>query len=166
MRVALTVLAVFALVGAAALAVAQRDPLASLDAAADRVMEQAIEEADSHATSSRERSALGFRAYVRFVEADPVGFRLLFSSATRQDKEWAAISNDVQRAIAEGIAERIKVTGVDDAHRMVLAHGIMGLAEGMMRYWHSGAVDDSVAFDDLLTDLQALAWGGIRNIGT
>jgi AcrR family transcriptional regulator len=130
--------------------------------AGDRLQE-AITVANGQAGSPREQAELGFAAYVRFVQEDPAGFRLLFSSTSRQDEEWSSIGDAVTSSIAEATASRIRVEGMSEAHRRVLAHGIIGMAEGMMRYWHNGDVE-GLDLDDLLADLQALAWGGLRSL--
>jgi AcrR family transcriptional regulator len=127
-------------------------------------LQEAINEANDRAESPREQVELGFEAYVRFVQEDPNGFRLLFSSTSRRDEEWAAIGESVTNSIAETAAARIQVEGMSPSHRRVLARGLIGMAEGMMRYWHSGDVD-GLDFDDLLADLQTLAWRGLRGLG-
>ncbi|MFV0258421.1 MAG: TetR/AcrR family transcriptional regulator [Acidimicrobiales bacterium] len=142
----------------------KRDLYTAVLADAGERLEEALADAVGEGGTTREQVDLGFEAYVRFVQTDRDGFRLLFSSTSRQDKEWAAIGNRVQQAVATAIAQRIDVEGMTDSHRMVLAHGIIGLAEGMMRYWHSGAAD-GIDFDDLLADLQTLAWGGVQGLG-
>ena len=126
-------------------------------------LQESLDAANARAASPREQAELGFAAYVRFVQDDPAGFRLLFSSTSRQDEEWSAIGDSVTNYIAEATAERIKVEGMSEAHRRVLAHGIIGMAEGMMRYWHTGDVE-GLDLDDLLADLQSLAWGGLRSL--
>jgi hypothetical protein len=44
----------------------------------------------------------------------------------------------------------------------VLAHGIVGLAEGMARHWLTGA--SSLQAEELAEDLAALAWAGLRGL--
>lgn len=127
-------------------------------------LQEVINEANGRADGPREQVELGFAAYVRFIQEDQAGFRLLFSGTSRQNEEWSAIGDAVTSSIAETTAARIRVEGMSDAHRRVLAHGIIGMAEGMMRYWHSGDVD-GLEVDDVLADLQTLAWGGLRGLG-
>lgn len=120
-------------------------------------------DAASAAQTPRQQADAGFRAYVRFVEEDAEGFQILFSGTSRQDGEWASITSEVEHSIAQGVADLIDVPHMSPAHRQALAHGIMGLAEGMMRYWLSGRVHD-LDRDDLVNDLSALAWGGLRGL--
>ena len=113
-------------------------------------------------TTPRSQVEAGFAAYVDFVEEDPDGFSLLFSGSSRQDPEWGAVTNSVEFSIATGIASLIAVEGMSQHHRLALAHGIIGLAESMMRFWQRevGVLNR----DDLLRDLVALAWVGLRGL--
>ena len=115
------------------------------------------------AEAPRQQVFAGFEAYVEFVEEDCDGFQILFSGTSRQDGEWATITSEVEHSIAAGVADLIDVAGMSLAHRQALAHGILGLAEGMMRYWQSGQAKD-LDRDDLLHDLVALAWSGLRGL--
>ena len=128
----------------------------------DRLQQTVIAAAQS-AQTPRQRVDAGFRAYAAFVEEDADGFQILFSGTSRQDGEWASITSEVEHSIAESIAQLIDVPAMGHAHRQALAHGIMGLAEAMMRYWQSGNVD-GLDKDDLIEDLSALAWGGLRGL--
>ncbi len=104
----------------------------------------------------------GFEAYIQFVEDDPDGFSLLFSGSSRQDPEWGIVTSNVELSIADAIASLIAVEGMSKHHRLTLAHGIVGLAESMMRFWQRevGTLDR----DELLRDLVALAWVGLRGL--
>lgn len=115
------------------------------------------------AESPRQQVEAGFAAYVDFVDNDVAGFRILFSGTSRQDPEWSAITREVERSIAQGIAELIDVPAITPSHRQALAHGIMGLAEAMMRYWQTGP-DQDLDRDELAGQLSALAWGGLRGL--
>jgi AcrR family transcriptional regulator len=123
----------------------------------------AVLEAAAGADSPRQQVDAGFRAYVQFVEDDTEGFQILFSGTSRQDGEWAAITSAVEYSIAQGIAELIDVPGINARHRQAMAHGIIGLAEAMMRYWQSGHAE-GLDRDDLIHDLSTLAWGGLRGL--
>lgn len=128
----------------------------------DRLQKNVIEAA-AHASTPREQMETGLTAYLSFVEDDPAGFKVLFIGASREDEEWALITSDVERSVADGIADLIKVEGMAEAHRQAVARGVFGLAEGMVRYWIS---DESPALDrsELVKDLITLAWGGLRGL--
>jgi AcrR family transcriptional regulator len=123
----------------------------------------AVLSAVASAETPRQQVHLGFEAYVRFVEDDTEGFQILFCGTSRQDGEWASITSEVEHSIAQGVADLIDVPEISAAHRQALAHGIIGLAEGMMRYWQTGRARD-LNRDDLINDLSGLAWGGLRSL--
>lgn len=126
-------------------------------------LQAVVIEAAADADSPRNQVEAGFRAYASFVESDNDGFTILFSGTSRQDDEWASITSEVEHRIAQGIADLIVVPDISPGHRQALAHGIMGLAEAMMRYWQSGAIQD-LDRDELIKNMSALAWGGLRGL--
>ncbi len=128
-----------------------------------RRLRHAVIGSATEAASPRQQVEAGFSAYVRFVEDDAAGFRILFSGTSRTDSEWSDITRGVERSIAQGIAELIDVPEFAPSHRQALAHGIIGLAEGMMRYWQAGP-DCDLGAADLARQLTALAWGGLRGL--
>lgn len=135
--------------------------LAVLDDVGER-LRSAVLVAAGTADSPRAQVDAGFRAYVRFVVEDRWGFRLLLSGVNRQDAEFDQVSSGVERLMARGIAELIAVEGMPEQHRLVLAHGMVGLAEGTVRHWLTGG--SSLGPDELARDLAALAWGGLRGL--
>ena len=120
-------------------------------------------EAAALATSPRQQVETGLTAYLEFVESDPEGFRVLFTGASREDEEWASIADGVERSVANGIASLIAVEGMSEAHRQALARGVVGLAEGMVRFWKN---EPELELDqaDLVRDLVTLAWAGLRGL--
>ncbi len=112
--------------------------------------------------TGREQVEAGFKAYLQFVENDPDGFSLLFSGSSRQDPEWGEVIRNVELSIASSIAGLIAVEGMSHNHQLALAHGIVGLAESMMRFWQREP--DSLDRDELLRDLVSLAWVGLRGL--
>ena len=69
----------------------------------------------------------------------------------------------VEENIAETIANLIDVEGLEPGGRRLLAHGIVGLAEGTSRHWLAGglAAGDPDAHATLLGDL---AWAGLHSL--
>ena len=126
-------------------------------------LEASIVEGASAAQSPRDRAAEGIRAYANFVEEDDDGFQLLFNGTNRQDDEWAAITTAVERSLAQAVASLIDVPTIDAKRRQVLAHGIIGLAESMMRY---AKQDEQLAYsqDELVHDISSLTWSGLRGL--
>ena len=128
----------------------------------ERLQAQVFETA-ARSTTPREQVEAGFAAYIEFVQTDPDGFKLLFSGASREDTEWAAIALRVEQSIAEGIAGFLDVDGMPHEHKLALAYGVVGMAEAMVRHWQAGSAD--LQPDDLLRDLTTLAWVGLRGLG-
>ena len=114
------------------------------------------------ADNPRAQVEAGFRAFVQSAVDDRWGFRLLFSGVNRQDPEFHKMASRVERSMAAGIAQLIVVEGMSSQHRQVLAHGIVGLAEGMARHWLQGG--SGLTQDELARDLSALAWVGLRGL--
>lgn len=127
-----------------------------------RLQAEVIESA-AEATTPREQVEAGFSAYIEFVQRDPDGFKLLFSGTSREDDEWARVSRDVERSVAAGIADLLAVDGMSLEHRLALAYGVVGMAEGMVRHWQAEA-ESRLEPADLLRDLTALAWVGLRGL--
>ena len=79
-----------------------------------------------------------------------------------------AMSNSPTRSessscsIAESIAALIDVEGLEPEERRLLAHGIVGLAEGTSRHWVANGMTGSP--EDLAGHVSALAWAGLRAI--
>lgn len=126
-------------------------------------LRSAVLHAAAEAETPRQQVFDGFRAYMEFVEEDAEGFQILFCGNSRQDGEWATIASEVEHSIAAGVAELIVVPDMSTAHRQALAHGILGTAEAMMRYWQSGNAKD-LDRNDLLNDLVSLTWSGLRGL--
>ena len=135
--------------------------LAVLEDVGERLRAAVLEAAGTAATPRGQVEA-GFRAYVQAVVEDRWGFRLLFSGVNRQDPEFNAVSSRAERLMARGIAQLIAVEGMSEEHCLVLAYGVVGLAEGMVRHWLTGA--SKLTPDELTRDLTALAWAGLRGL--
>ncbi|MEZ5375542.1 MAG: TetR/AcrR family transcriptional regulator [Acidimicrobiales bacterium] len=127
-----------------------------------RRLEHDIIQSAAKAMTPREQVERGLSAYLQFVETDGDGFRLLFTGTSREDDEWVRITQRVEGSIARSIADLIDVPGMSTERRITFAHGMVGLAEGMVR--HSLAADHDV--DSLAADMATLAWGGLRGLGS
>lgn len=123
-------------------------------------LSQIVNEATSRARSPREQVEMGFAAYFRFVDEHGDEFRLLFGEGVRIDADFAREVAAVEAALARFIADLIEIEGLDDPDRLVLAHGILGLAEGTGRHWlTTGKPGDVNALTARVADL---AWSGLR----
>jgi AcrR family transcriptional regulator len=132
-----------------------------LDDVGGRMMDD-IAKAVAAATGPREQVEAGFLAYFRFVDREANAFRLLFGSGTRRDEEFEQAVRRVEDSIAEAIAVLIEMA-IDPDHRRLLAHALVGMAEGMGRRWvaEGEAIDPAV----LAQRVAELAWAGLRGIG-
>lgn len=119
-----------------------------------------VSEATAEATSPREMVERGFAAYFDFVADRPDEFRLLFGEGVRLDADFALEVAAVEGSIAEFIAGLITIEDLDAEERLVLAHGIVGLAEGTGRHWTArGRVGHP---RDLARQVADMAWSGLR----
>lgn len=126
-------------------------------------LESAVVESASAAPSPRDRAEAGIRAYAKFVEEDSDGFELLFSGTNREDEEWRVITRTVEQSLAHAVASLIDVPAISGERRQLLAHGIIGLAESMMRY---AKADPEMVYsqDQLARDITSLTWSGLRGL--
>ncbi|MEM7275006.1 MAG: TetR/AcrR family transcriptional regulator [Actinomycetota bacterium] len=126
-------------------------------------LEAAVIESASAASSPRQRAEAGIRAYAKFVDEDRDGFQLLFSGTNREDAEWAEITRAVEQSLAHSVASLIDVPAIERQRRQVLAHGVIGLAESMMRYAMADP-DPAYSEEQLVQDITALLWAGLRGL--
>jgi AcrR family transcriptional regulator len=131
-----------------------------LDDVGGRMMD-GIAKAVAAADGPRQQVDAGFRAYFRFVAEEADAFRLLFGSGTRRDEEFERAVRRVETSIAEAVAIFIEAD-VDPEHRRLLAHGLVGLAEGTSRKWLSDGMPDSPEI--LARRIAELAWAGLRSV--
>ena len=103
----------------------------------------------------------GFAAYFAFFAEHPSAFRVLFGDSARHDDDFADEVAQVEQTLATVIASLIRPDILDLDHRLVLAHSIVGMAEGTNRYWVSRGLDlDPTTMASQVADL---AWAGLRN---
>lgn len=119
----------------------------------------AIDTAVRGATSGKEQTERGFVAYFRWVADDHDAFLLLFGLRANRDAESTAMIRRITDEAAAAIAPLI-AADIDPAHQRMLAHGLVGLAEGASRH----LVERGVQFDpDVLgRQIADLAWAGLR----
>ena len=125
-------------------------------------LRDAIDKATREAATPREQVHAGFRAYFEFVEQQQLAFQLLFGGGARRDEEFADAVRLVEVSIADSIAALIVVDGLDDDRRRLLAHGIVGVAEGTSRHWLANGMTGSAEL--LAEQVASLAWAGLRGV--
>src|ERR1700722_468338 len=139
----------------------KREPyLELLEDVGTRLLDEVID-ATKAATHPHEQVEAGFGAYFRFVAAHTNAFRLLFGGGFPADAEFAVVAERVEEAMAETIADLIDVD-IAPEHRRVLAHGVVGLAEGTSWYWVSQGLQ--LDPDRLAGQVAGLAWAGLRGV--
>jgi AcrR family transcriptional regulator len=131
-----------------------------LDDAAHRLL-GAVRGATIDAPSGRARVHEGFTAYFRFVTSNRAAFRLLFGESVRNDDEFAGVADRVIEEIATLVAGLIEIDA-EPAHRRVLAHAVVGIAEATSRRLpREGADLDPEVLAGWLAEM---AWFGLRGV--
>jgi AcrR family transcriptional regulator len=135
--------------------------LALLDEVGRRLVDR-VTKAAADAADGRAQTLAGFRSYFAWVAEDHDAFLLLFGSASSRDPEFAEAVRRVTDEVANAIAPLIAVD-LPDAERRILAHGVVGIAEGASRV----LVEAGTGFDPdrLAAQVASLAWAGLRGIG-
>ncbi|MBA2608467.1 MAG: TetR family transcriptional regulator [Actinobacteria bacterium] len=121
----------------------------------------AIAAATSAADTPRQQVEAGLTAYFQFVADHHSSFVLLFGDGSRRDEEFAEAVERVEAAIAEFIAALINVD-LDADHRLLLAHAVVGLAEGASRRWVAAGASEPA--DVAAGRVADLAWAGLRGV--
>jgi len=135
--------------------------VAVLEDVGGRLME-VLTEATLSVDTGRDRVEQGFSAYFHFVENDRAAFRLLFGASARNDAEFADVVDRVLDDAAAAVSTLIEIHGSPE-HRMVLAHALVGMAEGISR--HALTDPDGPHEPDQLAGWVAeLAWFGLRGV--
>jgi AcrR family transcriptional regulator len=135
--------------------------LALLEEVGGRLITE-VKAATADATDGRRQTQQGFRAYFRWVARDHDAFRLLFGSGARRDEEFNEAVRRFTAAAAAAIAPLI-AADIDPEHQRTVAHGLVGLAEGVSRR----LVETGQRFDPdtVARQVSDLAWAGLRAIG-
>lgn len=122
-------------------------------------LRSAITDAVVGATSGKQQTELGFKAYFRWVADDHDSFLLLFGLRANRDEESTATIRRITAEAAAAIAPLI-AADIDPDHQRALAHGLVGLAEGVSRH----LVERGERFDPEVLGQQIadLAWAGLR----
>jgi AcrR family transcriptional regulator len=140
-----------------------------------------IVKATATAAGPRQQVELGFAAYFEQMVDNERAFRLLYGRDAPDDAELGAALRRVEDTIAQAIDPLIDA-GLDPEHRLLLAHAVVGMAEGASRHWldarrdppppaeggdgADGGVDTSRSDEAsrLATRLADFAWAGLRQV--
>ena len=134
--------------------------MALLDEVGNRLL-TAITKATAGVAGGRQQTEQGFRAYFQWVSDDHAAFLLLFGSRASRDEESTLAIRRITAGAADAIAPLI-AANISVEHRRTLAHGLVGLAEGVSRR----LVEQGQTFDPLVLGQQVavLAWAGLRAV--
>ena len=135
--------------------------LAVLDESSDSLIDRVRTALDS-TNDNRKRVRATFEAYFDFVAHESGAFRLIFESDLTNVPEASSRVQRTNETCAQLIAEVIREdTQLDHDTSMVLAMGLLGMAQTSARHWlHSPA---SISQEAAARAMSALAWRGISN---
>jgi AcrR family transcriptional regulator len=130
-----------------------------------------IVNATATAEGPRQQVELGFAAYFKLMVDNEPAFRLLYGRETPGDSELGAALRRVEETIAQAIDPLIDA-GLDPEHRLLLAHAVVGMAEGASRHWLKARRDqvalagrpESDEAARLAVRLADFAWAGLRQV--
>jgi AcrR family transcriptional regulator len=131
--------------------------------------------ATAQAPGPREQVGMGMAAYFEMMVGNEQAFRLLYGRDAPDDPELGEALRRVEDTIAQAIDPLIDAD-LDPEHRLLLAYGVVGMAEGATRHWiEVRTARPSPSTDDgrdataeeaarLAARVAALAWGGLRQV--
>ena len=126
-----------------------------------RQLTATITAATTAETAVQAKTIAGLAAYFRFVQEQQAAFKLLFGSGSRRDESFAAAVRQVEDEIGATIAGLLD-PHIDPGRRLVIAHGILGMAEGTCRLWLGKGLD--LDPEDLAGQVGELLYGGLRGL--
>lgn len=134
--------------------------LALLDEAGAR-LRAAVAREVAGATTGKDQTERGFKAYFRWVADDRDAFLLLFGLRANRDDESTSAIRRITAETANAIAPLI-AADIDREHQHLLAQGLVGLAEGVSRH----LVERGMEFDpeEVGQQVADMAWAGLRAV--
>ena len=125
----------------------------------------------------REMVEKGFGAYFELIITHEDAFRLLFGRHAPDDPELLSALRQVESAVLDVLQSNMAANLGPD-HRRLLAHAIVGLADGGTRFWveqNDRAVATAAGGDDkvvsspddvrrLAERVSTIAWAGLRGV--
>ncbi|HJL77104.1 MAG: hypothetical protein CL437_06145 [Acidimicrobiaceae bacterium] len=138
----------------------KRELFAQLLARTGDRLHSAIAERSAGVDTPRQRVEVGFAAFFHFFDEHPDAFSVLYGSSLGSVPEFKREARRVQDTFTAILARLIN--GVDGDDALVMAAGINGIAEGMVRYWMREGRRHSA--DEMATLTTRLAWGGLEDL--
>jgi AcrR family transcriptional regulator len=123
-------------------------------------LESMVAVATTHTGTPREMVEAGISAYFRFVFEHPLEFQLLFGDGVRSEAEFASLIAQVEREFADFIGDLIAIDDMITPDRILLANGIVGLAEATAHH----VLEDLASHDSdkVAARVADLLWSGLR----
>lgn len=135
--------------------------LALLEQDMTTLLEQ-VRDALDHAKSNFERIQRSIDSYFRFIEENEGAFRLLFREAMGADVEFREVIERLHDELAARIgAIIVSETGLPQDDSVLLARGLIGMAESAAQWWVERA---PVKREQVVRDLVELAWRGLAGL--
>ena len=137
-----------------------------------------IVQATAAAEGPRQQVEMGFAGYFELMVDNEHAFRLLYGRDAPDDVELGAALRRVEETIAQAIDPLIDAD-LDPEHRLLLAHAVVGMAEGASRHWldanrarrtsgTGGTAEDetdrAAEASRLAAQLADFAWAGLRQV--
>lgn len=133
--------------------------LAVLDSGAEQFLES-MGRALTSTDDNRNRVTATIDAYLKFISHDDEAYRLVFQSDLVNAPDVRERVQRVNRLSAELVSEIIAAdTGLSNAEAMLLAYGLLGMAQTAALRWLANP--DDMDRDAAAHLLSALAWRGI-----
>jgi AcrR family transcriptional regulator len=134
--------------------------LALLDSASAALVEE-VRAALASTWDNSLRAAATIDAYFRFVDDEGAAFRLVFESDLTNERAVRERVEQVTSHCAEAVSAIIvEDAGLSTEESMLLAVGLVGMAQVAARYWLHTA--GSIPRDEAARLVATLAWRGIR----
>ncbi len=134
--------------------------LAVLDNGAEQFVE-AVGRALKSTENNRDRVTATINAYLKFIDHDDEAYRLVFQSDLVNAPDVRERVQRVHEISAEMVSDVIaEDTGLSRAEALLLAYGLLGMAQTAGLRWLTSADMDRSAATALLS---ALAWRGISS---
>ncbi|MGI9604156.1 MAG: TetR/AcrR family transcriptional regulator [Acidimicrobiales bacterium] len=100
------------------------------------------------------------RAYFTYFDEHRDSFGIMFGDGVLGEPDFAAERRGLEHDLALRISELIDIAGMDRTGRRLIAHGIVGLCEGAVRYCLED--DNAPAVDELVAMVGEQVWAGLR----
>ncbi len=120
----------------------------------------ALETSEASGGGPRGLVEAGFSAFFEFFGAEPHAFAVLFGDGVREDADFLHELEKVEESLVENIIAVLHMPDVSEDNRRVLAHGVVGLSEGIGRYWLDRGFDLDPS--ELARQTAEMAYFGLR----